>query len=167
MLRASVLASATLIAAVTLAAAPAPAPAPDDKAAIQGVWRFQEEIDRRADGTVVHTGPAGGYDGLLLFTGGYMSSTLIVKGRTWKRATVSPAELRDTFEGSSAHAGHYELDPKTHTINIESIVSLDPADEGAWGPVHYALEPDVLTISGPWTYEGETLTFTIRLARAR
>jgi len=162
MIRASVLALMALIAAATVAAAPAP----EDKAGIPGVWRFQEEIDRRADGTIVHTGPPGGYDGMLIFTdSGYMSSTLIVKGRTWKRETVTPEELRETFEGSSAHVGRYEVDPKTHTIRIESVVSLDPADEGAWGPVHYALEPKVLTISGPWTYKGETLTFNIRLSR--
>jgi hypothetical protein len=42
------------------------------------------------------------------------------KGRTWRRETVTPAELRDTLE-----------------------------------------------LSGPWTYNGEKLTFTIRLVRVK
>jgi len=132
---------------------------------LEGVWRFQEEVDRRADGSLVTTGPANGYDGILIFTDGYMSSTLMPKGRTWARDKVSAAELREMFEASSAHAGRYEVDPVSHTIKIESIVSLDPGEEGKWFTVDYSLEKDSLSISGPWTYHGEKLTFIVRLTR--
>ena len=133
---------------------------------VEGVWRFVEEIDRRADGSVVKTGPAAGYNGLLIFTGsGYMSSTIMPKGRTWRRETVTPTELRDTFEEASAHAGRYECDTAKHTIRMENIMSLDPADEGKWDTVGYRVQRDTLELSGQWTYHDEKLTFTVRLAR--
>ncbi len=133
---------------------------------LEGVWRFVEEVDRRADGSLIKTGPAAGYNGLLIFTSsGYMSSTIMPKGRTWRRETVSPADLRETFEGASAHAGRYEPDSAKHTVRMENLMSLDPADEGKWDAVGYRVRRDTLELSGPWTYENEKLTFTIRLAR--
>lgn len=136
--------------------------------ALVGVWRFLNEVDRRADGSPIKTGPAAGYNGLLIFTSsGYMSSTIMPKGRTWRRATVTPAELRDTFEGASAHAGRYMPDSAKHTVRMENIMSLDPADEGKWDVVGYRVKRDTLELSGPWTYNGEKLTFTIRLARLK
>jgi hypothetical protein len=80
---------------------------------------------------------------------------------------VSAADLKESVGASSAHAGRYKADPKSGVINIESIVSLDPSEEGTWAPVNYTLVGDTLTLSGPWTYHGEKLTFTIRLARAK
>ena len=137
-------------------------------AAVEGVWRVVDEVDRRPDGSLIKTGPAAGYNGLLIFTNsGYMSSTIMPKGRTWRRETVTPAELRDTFEGASAHAGRYECDTEKHTVRMENILSLDPADEGKWDVVGYRLQRDTLELSGPWTYNGEKLTFTIRLARLK
>jgi hypothetical protein len=134
--------------------------------AVEGVWRFVEEVDRRPDGSLVKTGPAAGYDGLLIFTSsGYMSSTIMPKGRSWRRQTVTPAELRDTFEGASAHAGRYEPDRAKRVVRMESIISLDPADEGKWELVGYRVQRDTLELSGPWTYNGEKLTFTVRLVR--
>jgi hypothetical protein len=136
--------------------------------ALEGVWRFVEEVDRRADGSVVKTGPAAGYSGLLIFTSsGYMSSTIMPKGRTWRRETVTPLELRDAFDAASAHAGRYEADPVKRTVRIESFISLDPAEEGNWDAVGYRVQRDSLELSGPWTYKGEKLTFTIRLARVK
>jgi hypothetical protein len=136
--------------------------------ALEGVWRFVEEVDRRPDGSLIKTGPAAGYNGLLIFTSsGYMSSTIMPKGRTWRRETVTPAGLRDTFEGASAHAGRYEPDSAKHTVRMENIMSLDPADEGKWDVVRYRVQRDTLELSGPWTYNGEKLTFTIRLARLK
>ena len=135
---------------------------------MEGVWRFVEEVDRRPDGSLVKTGPAAGYNGLLIFTSsGYMSSTIMPKKRSWRRETVTPAELRDTFEGASAHAGRYEPDRAAHTVRMENIMSLDPADEGKWDVVGYRVQRDTLELSGPWTYNGEKLTFTIRLARLK
>jgi len=133
-----------------------------------GVWRFVEEVDHRPDGSLVTTGPAAGYNGLLIFTAnGYMSSTIMPRGRTWRRDSVTPAELRDTFEGASAHAGRYEADSAKHTVRMQNMMSLDPADEGHWDVVRYRVQRDTLELSGPWTYNGEKLTFTIRLARLK
>jgi hypothetical protein len=133
-----------------------------------GVWRLVGEVDRRPDGSLVTTGPAAGYNGLLIFTSsGYMSSTIMPNGRTWKRETVTPAELRETFEGASAHAGRYEADSVRRSIRMENVMSLDPADEGHWDVVGYRVQGDSLELSGPWTYKGERLTFSIRLARLK
>ena len=137
-------------------------------AALEGVWRFVEEVDHRADGSLIQTGPPTGYEGLLIFTrSGYMSSTIMPKGRTWRRDTMTPTELRDTFEGASAHAGRYEPDAAKHSVRMENVVAIDPADEGKWDVVRYLVQNDTLELSGAWTYNGEKLTFTIRLARVR
>jgi hypothetical protein len=158
-----------LVASAVLAAGiPAVLAAQQRDHALEGVWRFVEEVDHRPDGSLIKTGPAAGYDGVLIFTSsGYMSSTIMPKGRTWKRETVTPAELRDTFEGASAHAGRYECDTAKHTVRMENILSLDPADEGRWDVVGYRVQRDTLELSGPWTYNGEKLTFTMRLARLK
>ena len=143
-------------------------PAQQRETPVEGVWRFVKEVDHRPDGSLIKTGPAAGYDGLLIFTSsGYMSSTIMPKGRTWRRESVTPAELRDTFEGASAHAGRYECDTAKHTVRMENFVSLDPADDGKWDVVGYRVQRDTLELSGPWTYNGEKLTFTIRLARLK
>lgn len=159
--------TSVLLAVLVAGTALAPASAPSS-AGVEGVWRYQGEIDRRTDGSTVTTGPAEGYDGFLIFTrNGYMSSTLLPKGRTWKRDTVTPEQLREMFEQSSAHAGRYKVDTAKHVLNIEATVSLDPAEEGQWGDVGYTLDQDTLTLSGPWTYKGETLTFNLRLTRVK
>jgi lipocalin-like protein len=158
-----------LLILVTLATSlPAALPAQQRRTPLEGVWRFVEEVDHRSDGSIIKTGPAAGYTGVLIFTGsGYMSSTIMPKGRTWRRETVTPPELRDTFEGASAHAGRYECDTAKHTVRMENITSLDPADEGKWDVVAYRVQRDTLELSGPWTYNGEKLTFAIRLTRLK
>ena len=145
---------------------PTAVPAQQRDTTLQGVWRFVEEVDHRADGSIIKTGPPAGYSGLLIFTGsGYMSSTIMPKGRTWRRTRVTPAQLRETFEGASAHAGRYEPDIAKHIVRMENALSLDPADEGNWETVAYRVRRDTLELSGPWTYNGEKLTFTIKLRR--
>jgi hypothetical protein len=141
-------------------------PAQPRDPAVEGVWRLVAEVDRRADGSIIKTGPVAGYNGLLIFTSnGYMSSTIMPQGRTWRRETVTPAALRETFESASAHAGRYECHVASHTIRMENLMALDPADEGNWDVVGYRVQRDSLELSGPWTYNGEKLTFTIRLVR--
>ncbi len=136
--------------------------------ALEGVWRYVEEVDRRTDGSVVKTSPTAGYDGLLIFTpNGFMSSTLMPKGRTWRRESVTPAEVRSTFEAASAHAGRYEPDPEKHIVRMENLVTIDPGDEGKWDDISYRVRRDTLELSGPWTYNGEKITFTLRMARAK
>jgi hypothetical protein len=135
---------------------------------IEGVWRFQDEVDRRSDGSIFTSSSAFGYEGILIFTAnGYMSSTIMPKGRTWTVDASSPADLRETFARGSAHAGRYLVDPDAHTINIESSVSLDPSEEGKWGLNRYSIENDTLSISGDWSYNGEKLVFTVRLTRVK
>ena len=157
---------AATVAVGTIAARSAPTSRTNPE--IEGVWRFRDEIDRRPDGSVFSAGPAAGYDGLLIFTGnGYMSATLVPKARTWTLDSVSPAELRESVEWTSAHAGRYEVDRTTHTVRMESMVSLSPAEEGTWYPIQYALAQDTLSLSGPWNVHGEKLTFALHLTRVR
>jgi len=159
---------ALVISVILATGIPAVLAAQQHDSALEGVWRFVEEVDRRPDGSLVKTGPAAGYNGLLIFTNsGYMSSTIMPKGRIWRRETVTPAELRETFERASAHAGRYEADRAKHAVRMENIMSLDPADEGKWDVVRYRVQRDTLELSGPWTFNGEKLTFTMRLAREK
>jgi len=156
----------SLLLALVATSVPAALKAQQRDTALQGVWRFVDEVDHRADGSLIKTGPPSGYSGLLIFTSnGYMSSTIMPKGRTWRRETVTPSELRETFEGASAHAGRFEPDTAKHAIRMENLLSLDPADEGKWDVVAYHVKGDTLELSGPWTYNGQKLTFTIRLRR--
>ena len=162
--------STILIASVVALATASPAvlSAQHRDTALEGVWRFVSEVDRHADGSLLTTGPAAGYDGLLIFTSnGYMSSTLTPKGRTWRRETMTPANIRDTFEGTSAHAGRYAPDPARHVVRMENLVSIDPGDEGTWDDIHYRVQRDTLELRGPWTFNGEKVTFTLRLVRVK
>ena len=157
---------ASIVAVAT--SAPAIVSAQHRDIALEGVWRFVSEVDRHADGSLLTTGPAAGYDGLLIFTSnGYMSSTLTPKGRTWRRETMTPANIRDTFEATSAHAGRYEPDPAKHIVRMENLVSIDPGDEGTWDVIRYRVQRDTLELSGPWTFNGEKVTFTLRLRRVQ
>ena len=61
----------------------------------------------------------------------------------------------------------YEPDRAKHAVRMENIMSLDPADEGKWDVVRYRVQRDTLELSGPWTFNGEKLTFTMRLAREK
>ena len=157
---------ASLVATSTLA--PRVVSAQHRDAALEGVWRFVSEVDRHADGRLLTSGPAAGYDGLLIFTpNGFMSSTITPKGRTWRRATMTPANIRDTFEATSAHAGRYQPDTVRQVIRMENLVSIDPGDEGKWDDIKYRVQRDTLELSGPWTFNGEKVTFTLRLRRVR
>jgi hypothetical protein len=159
---------ALLLLALSATSSPAALAAQQRATPLEGVWRLVEEVDRRADGSVIKTGPDAGYEGLLIFTSsGYMSSTIMPKGRSWRRDSVSPAVLRETFEAASAHAGRYECNTTAHTVRMENVVALDPADEGKWDTVRYQVQRDTLELSGDWTYNGEKLTFAIRLARVK
>ena len=72
--------------------------------ALEGVWRYVAEVDRHADGSLLTTAPAAGYDGLLIFTSnGYMSSTLTPKGRTWRRETSLLSSTRVLYMIKSAN----------------------------------------------------------------
>jgi hypothetical protein len=70
---------------IVLFATASPAPTPrNGLEALQGVWRFQNEVDTGPDGSVVNIGPHDGYRGLLVYTSdGYLSGTMIPNGRRW------------------------------------------------------------------------------------
>lgn len=69
-----------------------------DQQRLVGVWRFQGEVDTKADGSPAPAGAAAGEcDGLLLYTlDGFMSVTIMPKARRWSTETATIAELRDT-----------------------------------------------------------------------
>ena len=135
---------------------------------VAGVWRFEKEVDRRADRSLVTVGPALGYEGILVLTAeGFMSGTVMPRGRKWAVATASLAELRETIETGTAYSGPYTVDSTTQTLAIDVSTSLDPGDVGKRLTRHYSLRDDVLSLSGTWAYQGETLTFTIIFRRIR
>ena len=144
------------------------APAPDPRALLVGVWRFQEEIDTRTDGSVVSVGPAQGYAGLVIYTAdGFMSGTLMPRGRTWAVGSAKAEQTRETLVMGTAYSGRYEVDPKTQTVTHIVLASMDPGDEGQRLTRTYRLDGDALLLSGKWTYQGETLGFTIKFSREK
>lgn len=80
---------------------------------------------------------------------------------------MTPANIRDTFEATSAHAGRYEPDPAKHLVRMENLVSIDPGDEGKWDVIRYRVQRDTFELSGPWTFNGEKVTFTLRMRRVK
>jgi lipocalin-like protein len=134
---------------------------------IAGIWRFEREVDRRADGTTVSLGPDQGYEGMVILTpDGFMSGTLMPKGRKWAIGTASLAELRETVEMGTAYSGRYIVDPATQTIAINVVTSLDPADVGKRLTRHFVFGKEgALTLSGTWAYRGETYGFAITFSR--
>jgi hypothetical protein len=139
-----------------------------DQHRLEGVWRFQKEVDAKLNGEIVVI-PGPSYEGLLAYTSdGFVSTILMPKGRAWDAATATVEQLRESVsEGSStADAGRYEIDSVTHTVTHTIVVSVDPADEGSRLTRHYAFEGDNLLLSGDWSYRGEALRFTVYWVRA-
>ena len=50
---------------------------------------------------------------------------------------------------------------------MENLVTIDPNDEGKWDDIRYRVQRDTLELSGPWTYNGEKITLTLRMARVK
>lgn len=150
----------------TASAAPRAGVRPSSR--LEGVWRFQKEVDAKLNGEIVVI-PGPSYEGLLAYTSdGFVSTIVMPKGRAWDAATATVEQLRESVaEGSStADAGRYEIDPVTHTVTHTIVVSVDPADEGSRLIRHYAFDGDNLLLSGDWTYRGEALRFTVFWVRA-
>ena len=139
-----------------------------DQSRIQGVWWFHNEVDTKLNGDIVVI-PGPSYEGLISYTpDGFVSATVMPKGRAWNTVTATAEQLRESVaEGSStAYAGHYELNPVTHTVTHTIVVSVDPADEGRQLVRSYAFDSDKLLLSGDWTYRGEALHFKVLWVRA-
>lgn len=135
---------------------------------VAGVWRFQKEVDRKADGSYVSVGPRQGYRGMLILTAdGYMSGTIMPFGRRWTVPTASIADFRETVETGTAYSGPYHVDPTSRTITIEVVSSMDPQDEGTEAKRQYALNGDTLRLTGTWRFNGEKLTFTNTFIRIK
>jgi hypothetical protein len=135
---------------------------------IAGVWRFQNEVDTRADGSVVQILPADGWDGYAVYTtDGFVSINIMPKGRKWKLKTATVKELKRTLEDGSAYFGRYKVDPTAGTVTHLVRTSVEPEFENKNLVRHYAIEADTLILSGSTSSNGETITFTIRWARER
>lgn len=135
---------------------------------LEGVWLFEYESNARADGSRVDV-PGPHYDGVLIYTAdGHVSATIMPRGRRWKVADATRAELHATVgEGSStAYAGRYEVDAATHTVVHIPAVSADPSDIGKRLIRQFQVRDDKLELSGKWRYRGEELTFTVHWIRA-
>ena len=160
---------AVLLAAVILglcaggALAQSPAPSP-----IAGVWRFQSEVDTRADGSVVQISPADGWDGYAVYTSdGFVSINIMPKGRKWKLKTATLKELKRTLEDGSAYFGRYKVDPAAGTVTHLVRTSVEPEFENKNLVRRYSIDGDTLTLSGSTASNGEAITFTIRWTRER
>jgi hypothetical protein len=132
---------------------------------LEGVWRFEKEVDTRPDGTPVDI-PAPEFEGMLIYRAdGFMSVNLMPKGRTWTTESATLDELRSTVAEGTGYAGRYEVDEKQRTVTHIVSVSLDPANEGRRLVRQYAFEGQKLVLSGEWTYKGAPLLFHVTWER--
>ena len=68
---------------------------PQQPSPLVGVWRFQDETDRRPDGSVVQILPADDWDGFAIYTSdGFVSINIMPKGRKWKLKTATIKEWK-------------------------------------------------------------------------
>jgi len=136
--------------------------------ALVGVWRYEREVDTRADGKLVHV-PGPRYHGLLVYTaGGHVSVTLMPHARHWRVDDATVDQLRQSVGGAStAYAGRYEVDVSTQTVTHRPEVALDPADEGQALVRRYVVSGDALQLSGDWVRDGERLRFTVYWTRVK
>jgi Lipocalin-like domain len=143
--------------------------AADEKSSLLGVWRFQGEVDTRADGSVATVGPAEGYSGLLVYTAdGYVSVNIMPKERKWKADSANLPQLRETVETGTAYFGRFEVDPKEHTVTHIVEVGLEPSDEGRRLVRKYELrDDDTLVLSASWQYQGQSLDFAVTWKRVK
>jgi len=161
--RAAVLAAVIVGLSVGGALAQPPASSP-----IAGVWRFQGEVDTRADGSAVQISPADGWDGYAVYTSdGFVSINIMPKGRKWKLKTATLKELKKTLQDGSAYFGRYSVDPVAGTVTHLVRTSVEPEFENKNLVRRYAIDGDTLTLSGRTTSNGEAMTFTIRWTRER
>lgn len=140
--------------------------AADDRQSIVGVWRYVGEVDTKADGTPAPAAALSDTQGLLIYTAdGYMSVVHMPTGRAWLAETASASQLRETVTNGNAYAGRYELDPVAHTITHITQVSMEPAYQGKRLVRGYALEGNMLKLSGSFPFEGAQIHFTISFVR--
>jgi lipocalin-like protein len=155
-----VLASILVLNAATLSAA-------DDRARLVGVWRYVREVDTRPDGSPAPATALSDTQGLLIYTAdGFMSVTLMPKGRKWSTDTATIAELRETVGNGTAYAGRYEVDTTAHTVTHIPSVNLEPDYQDKRLVRNYSFDGSLLQLSGTFPYQGETIRFVITWVRA-
>ena len=141
---------------------------PQQPSPLVGVWRFQDEIDRRPDGSVVQILPADDWDGFAIYTSdGFVSINIMPKGRKWKLKTATLKELRRTLEDGSAYVGRYKVDPVAGTVTHLVSASVEPEHENKNLVRRYVISGDSLTLSGSTKSNDEPITFTIHWTRER
>lgn len=138
-----------------------------DARRLQGVWRFQGEVDTLADGSPAPPGSAAAdCDGVLIYSAdGFMSVNIMPKGRHWDTETATIAELRETISNGTGYAGRFEVDESAHTVTHIPFVSMEPGYEQKRLLRSYAFKGDDLELSGTFEYQGKTIRFTLTWAR--
>ena len=137
-------------------------------AAFVGTWTFVSEVDRHADGTEAHLTPAAGYDGLLVYTAnGYVTAQMYPRGRTWTATSVTPEELKTTFDLSASYFGTYEINAAAGEITHHIIAALDPSGANWDDKKGFTLSGDRLVLKGSWEVRGETIRYEVTWQRVR
>ena len=131
-----------------------------------GTWRFEKEVDIRANGIVLATLSAKDVHGYITYTAdGFVSALLMPSNRNWRIETAPIEDLRASVENGTAYAGRYQVNPQAHTVRHIVAVSFEPAFEGRHLVRQYAVSGDTLTLSGSFQSKGETVSFTMTLVR--
>ena len=134
-----------------------------DRERLQGAWRFEKEVDVRADGSST---TLTALDGMLIYTSdGAMSVNIMPRDRKWSTAAASADELRATIVDGTGYAGTYEVDAARHRVTHVLETSLDPGDEHKRLVRDYAFDGDHLLLSGDATDARGALRFTVTWKR--
>jgi Lipocalin-like domain len=152
---------ALAIVSVFMGSAAYPEPASSAAESLVGVWRFDKEVDRRADGTVIATVTANQKHGFIVYTAdGFVSAIIMPSHRHWALETATLDQLATWADEGTSYAGRYEINAATQTVTHMLDVSFEPAYEGRRIERNYKFAGNTLSLSGTYSSKDEVFGFT-------
>jgi hypothetical protein len=131
-----------------------------------GVWRFDSEVDTKADGTVVATATSKDKHGFIVYTADkFVSAIIMPSKRNWELGSATRDDLAASADEGTSYAGRYEINTLTQTVTHILGVSFEPAYEGQHLVRKYIVNGNKLALSGTYFSGGESFQFTLTLLR--
>ncbi len=132
-----------------------------------GVWRFDREVDSQADGKVVATISSNQKHGFIVYTADmFVSAIIMPSNRSWILESATRDQLAASADDGTAYAGRYEINRLTQSVTHVLSVSFEPAYEGQRLVRNFKLNGDTLDLSGTYSSQGQTFSFTLTLLRS-
>jgi hypothetical protein len=132
-----------------------------------GVWRFDREVDSQADGKVVATVSSNQKHGFIVYTADmFVTAIIMPSSRSWILESATRDQLAASADDGTAYAGRYEINRLTQSVTHVLSVSFEPAYEGQRLVRNFKLNGDTLDLSGTYSSQGKTFSFTVTLLRS-